>query len=86
VTPFTRRDLDTRDLHQDDTVTLHVLGNDKAQIRRVVVFGLADPVAGEPQTVHQLVYAGMNVPLDAWVGGASTADQKLHLELANYIN
>jgi hypothetical protein len=86
VTSFTRRDLDTRDLHLDDTVTLHVLGDDKAQIRGVVVFGLADPVDGEPLTVHQLVYEGMRVPLNVWVGGTVAADQKLRFELANYIN
>jgi hypothetical protein len=86
VTSFTRQDLDTRDLHHNDTVTLHVLGEDKAQIRAVVVFGLADPVAGTPRAVHQLVYAGMHGPLDAWIGGTTAADQKLRLELANYVN
>ncbi len=87
ITPFDRNDIDRRDLHGNDTVTLHVLGTDKAQIASVIVFGLADPAADEPQVVHQLVYTGMkSTPLDAWVGGSSAAERKLKFTLANYLN
>jgi hypothetical protein len=85
VTPFDRTDLERRDRLSQDTVTLHVLGEEKAQIARVVVFGLPDPAEGEPAAVHPLVYAGMKTPLDAWVGGDNAAERKLKLSLANYL-
>jgi hypothetical protein len=85
VTPFDRNDLERRDRLSQDTVTLHVLGDGKARIARVVVFGLPDAAPGEPAAVHQLVYAGMKTPLDAWVGGTTSAQRKLRLRLANYL-
>jgi len=85
VTSFDRTDLERRDRLSQDTVTLHVLGEEKAQIARVVVFGLSDGAVGAPAPMHPLVYAGMKTPLTSWVGGTTAAQRKLKLSLANYL-